>query len=498
MADAPLTPLADWVRRLRYTQFVRAQEVRQRLDVIGSLDWYSIEGQALLTALLPRLSFSKGVGLFNTASLSCLDALEQAGAFPAAWQLPIPGHEQGSITCLAKRFLAHIPPASSLTKGAQARWSQWACQAVAAIPTVPTLTQVMETHLRERVLEPVIDANHAKVAQTIVKHWPRAFNAPDPLSGKVWPTAKISEAGWNWALSHNLDPMHSSSADTRPFWWLAYEQGCRPAGNWAVLNDVVGAEAFRVARYFKGMTGPCYPEDAALGRLTKRPDWPTLKNEQGTSALWVACHHHLWLLASGIHPEIKMQPNWCEAVDAQGRNLAFAVLASPDPRTYNDAKGASLRYLALQSIQLEPDALGRGLAISWPDLSDVKDIIEIAHRYPGSHRWWQGTPEQISPFTSRLAQADFTQWRTVCNLMDAVPPTDPALAMVHHVLLAQADRPFPPPPPSLRWPAELNGSRLWEKARASSQGAQLEALRRITLAGTLEQAAPSHKTRQRP
>lgn len=481
MADAPLSSLATWMSHLGRPNRVNAREIQTRLAVIGPLDWSASEGQALLAALLPRIAFKKAGGDFDLPSMRCLDVLERAGAFPAAWSVLITPYLAPQSTVLAAWFLLSIPPASRLTKPSEERWLNWASRAVSETPHLSCVAEKFCASLRSHVLNEVVNACYFDLAKKVIRHWPEVFQAPDPDTQKLWLNARSKEHAWAWALENGLDPHAKVSKSARPFWWRAYDQGCRIIGNWAVATVPEGAKAYKVARYFKNLELPgFYPQEKVLDRLTCRSDWATLKNEHGDAALWTACHHHLWLTCCGPRPEIQASAGWAQTVDRDGRNLAFAVLTSPDSRTDNEAKEESLRHLARNSVHLVPDGQGRGLAISWPDLTATKNVVEMALSYSGEERWWKGTPAQMEQAIAVVANTGGENWMVWQKLFTTVPSHDPRLQVIRLVIdaaLGAKDLPIPLCEPV--WPQGLQGTPLWNQAMASPHGPEIEAHRRM-------------------
>lgn len=478
MARPSLNLLVEWRQAIQQAQRAPTQtQARERLSVMPSRpEWESEDGVALLRTIFKWLRWKNDK---PPAHLGVLDALDQAGAFPFAWSIvyrPL-SHDQ----MLAPAILGAAPRASHWPPKAVMRWQAWATRGLSDTPSNEVSDRLIVNLLCDQKLSDLIEHGHDAVAQAGATHWPAVFTAPSP-AGKVWLHKSTSERTVQWALAHGLDLGRPMGPEQRPLWWLAHQQGCSAVSPWVLTHDPAGAERYKIESYFKSLAAPIYnPEEKLLPLITRRPDWATVKDERGRPALWQACHHHLWLTQFGLRAALQ-HPGWESTQDDDGRNLAFAILASPDKNLSNDARGEALRYLSYENVMPELDRHGRGLIISWPSLAGLDNMTRHMAARPDPQLWWSGTAEQVDEaLTGALATEQSPSiWQRWSDALKAVPPQHPTLLGVQAMLDAALGKSVEVAAEAA-WPLVLDDTYVAHKA-LKNRPLLMTALRRAALA----------------
>jgi hypothetical protein len=482
MASAPLTPLQawrrDWVGQYGLPTLAQA---KQRLTAVGEgVDWTQADAQAVLKIWLSRLDFNRYLGV----SLKHLDLVDRVGALTAGWSMSLTG-TQGA-TSLALRMIeadsihdryTHVPPP------VHQNWERWCQRALKETPLDPP---TLDHGLKFRQVRRLLKSEQWQVLETLCATRPQAIHEPffdERQVPKVWATYEVTSPQWEWMLAQGLDPMRAIPGHP-PFWWLASESQCKPAWNWAQQHDPVGAETYRVFRYFRNLSDTLYHElndshreHQLRTRLEARSDWPTLINEAGQSAIWYLAHHHPTWFVDDIPDYLRAQPQWRAATDEAGRNLALAVLSCPS-FVFNDAQRAILRHLDEAGVPLAPDRSGRGVLISCPTLDvEGKRLVDLMKVHPDPALWWQGTPEQVNEALHRIAFDNTRQVNNWLLALDTVRPESPVLRGAEWVLLASQGKPFTPGRHPIAWPVALENTPVMKKALSTSHKDALGALR---------------------
>lgn len=496
MAPAQLTPLQAWRRDwVTLKTMPSLTQVRQRLAAVGpTVDWADPVAEGLLRQWLDHLDFTRHL----QAALKHLDVLAQSKLLPMAWGLPLKPALASSPTLVERLLDSRSPLLSNPQSPVYHRWVK-GCQT--ALADGPALNPHLDQMLQDRGVMRLWTGHHETVLAAVCATRPQTMNEPwvYTQSGTpkitVWATQQTTEAQWRWMSAQGLKPTHAV-AGQRPFWWLACEQGCEPAWAWAKEHLPEEAEMYRVFRYFRALAKPTHRETPVYeqyqSRLFRRPDWATVKNEEGCPAVWHMAHHHLEWLCHLLPDYLLAQPQWRTTTDAVGRNLAVAVVSYQGTNT-NDNRATALRRLALEHITPGPDGLGRGLMISLPHLK-ASEIKEVLATYPQEERWWQGSSDQVDA-ALRLVGHTPNLPREWLAALAKVSPSNPVLRGAHWVLALAENHSFPPDKQNLAWPTALDDSPVMAKALASAQGPALQALRQASQ--TLDQGPLSPRSRPR-
>lgn len=438
MARASLNPLANWCAVLRAQDApLSFRKVRERLSVLPSVDWSSGEGRTLLghlAHLLNRRPPSLGV------QLKILDELDVVGASQEIWAVEFPsgnsylGHP--TTTTLLPGMLRSIPPAHRPAAMLD-RWRRHLVQGVRSLPeSDPLLTQVLNV-LTARGLGVLVEEGHCVVAEAVVQRWPQVWVTEGP-DQRMWLHGATPASAWSWALERGMDPMTimPGSPLPKPIWRRAAEQGFAPAVQWGQTHDPLGwdnhcswkvFQVFEIQRFHR-------ERNHFVDLLLAHGQGGRLGDERGRSILWHACHHALSLIDDlGLDSRLRY-PGWQTATDEEGRNLASAVLTSPDTNTANQARRQGLRWLHQEGVPLDLDRAGRGVLISQPTLVSLFELPEIAATYPWPDRWWSGNDTQVAAAIQCWAEAPLSSQATCAKVMDQVPSSHPYLRGLHAAL----------------------------------------------------------------
>lgn len=501
MAHAAIEALDNWngVLRSQVTP-LSLKKVKERFSVLPPVDWESEDGQRLLQNLCGLLHRQPpALNIY----MKILDELERVGALPAAWGLTFPSRSRFTRepleTCLTWGLLKSAPPIDRCPVTTVRKWQDRMVEGLLNLPEDPALCQRILNLLVDREFGSLVAGGHEVVAQAALRRWPDMWTAEG--SHGMWLQGHFPATVWAWALDQGMDPMTIMPGSPVPkaLWRRAAEQDCLPAARWGRDHDSQGWEKHCAHRYFLSFekVSPYYRStEHYVNLLRRREDWPTLCDERGRSALWQACHHALCLISGfGLAAHLRV-PGWQACTDELGRNLAFAVLASPDSNTANDARGEGLRWLHQHGVSLAQDRLGRGLMISCPQLVSIPKLAEVAATYPWPGRWWAGTDEQVALAVQQWANESLTHMATCEQVMDQVPPDHPYLCALH-VLLKASHGERTTVAPSARLPEGFPmDSTLGRRLARVGTSAEVVALLRHTTAPTMADRPPARPRRR--